>query len=165
MSKSPTPRPTRSCMFHSTTKPDAWKFHLGTKAGLFLVLIIFFLHPFLPKKISNHNIHHDIAWKGKTTSPGLESLSIGKPQSILQSSDDWGSSISLTPKTLHTLISFPWFRSLHDFRVNWLTQHSLSTTVNCCPTEGKLATCSFFQGNANYKLQIRPLCFVFMAFN
>lgn len=62
-------RPTHSCALHSTAKTDAWTLHLGTNAGSFLVLTVFFCIFSHRKKKSNHNFQ-DISWQNTNSHVG-----------------------------------------------------------------------------------------------
>lgn len=133
MLRSLRPRPTHSCTLHKYNKNRCLDVPLGNKGRLIPGADYFLLHLFSQRKISNHNVHQDIAWK--TTNPRLESLSIRTPQGIFNNSNNAESTISLARKMRHTFICFPWFQSALIFRVNGLTQHPLSTIVNCFPTK------------------------------
>lgn len=159
MSKGLQPRPTHSCTLHKYNKNRCLELHSGTKAAHSWCWL-FSSASLLTEKISNHNIPQDIAWKGKATKPRLDSLSTRRPQSLWQL-QRCGGGFELSPEDASqlNLLSRTW--SPRVFRVNWVTQHSLST-VNCFPPEWKWAIRSFFfQGNANYTLQSKAtmLCF------
>lgn len=107
----------------------------------------FLLHLVSQKKISDPNIHQDTAWKGKTMNPRSESLRIRKAQSTfnnwLKQSRGWGVAIEAQPQI------FP-PESPSVILVSLCLQGKLTyttftpTTVNCFPTGGKPAMCSFF---------------------